>query len=60
MLICKSQYSTLLGALDPTKERLFNEFKSINAILNADVNHLQNVKGVNERIANEIINLELS
>ena len=42
-----------------TKERLFNEFKSINAILNADLNHLQNIRGVDERIANEIRKLGL-
>ena len=51
---------SIRGIGPKTKERLFNEFKSINAILNASINHLQNVKGVNERIANEIIKLELS
>jgi len=51
---------SIRGIGPKTKERLFNEFKSINAILNADVNHLRNVNGVNERIANEIIKLELS
>ena len=50
---------SIRGIGPKTKERLFNEFKSINAILNASINHLQNVKGVNERIANEIIKLEL-
>jgi excinuclease ABC subunit C len=43
-----------------TKERLFNEFKSINAILNSDINHLQNIRGVDLRIAKEIKKLKLS
>ena len=51
---------SIKGIGPKTKERLFNEFKSINAILNANINHLRNVKGVTERIANEIIKLELS
>ena len=33
---------SIKGIGPKTKERLFNEFKSINAILNADINHLQN------------------
>ena len=51
---------SIKGVGPKTKERLFNEFKSINAILNADVNHLQNIWGVDERIANEIKKLDLS
>ena len=43
-----------------TKERLFNEFKSIDVILNSDRKLLQNVKGVNKRIAHEIIRLKKS
>ena len=43
-----------------TKERLFSEFKSINAILNSNIDHLQNIKGVDLRIANEIKKLKSS
>ncbi len=43
-----------------TKERLFNKFKSINAILNSDINDLQKIRGVDRRIANEIKKLESS
>ena len=49
---------SIKGIGPKTKERLFNEFKSINAILNADINHLQNIRGVDERIANEIRKLD--
>ena len=49
---------SIKGIGPKTKERLFNEFKSINAILNADSNHLLNIKGVDERIANEIRKLK--
>ena len=45
---------SIKGIGPKTKERLFNEFKSIDAILNAKKELLQNVKGVDERIANEI------
>ena len=45
---------SIKGIGPKTKERLFNEFKSIDAILNADINHLLNIRGVDERIANEI------
>ncbi len=50
---------SIKGIGPKTKERLFNKFKSIDAILNADINHLQNIKGVDERIANEIRKLGL-
>ena len=43
-----------------TKERLFNKFKSINAILNSDINDLLKIRGVDQRIANEIKKLESS
>ena len=51
---------SIKGIGPKTKERLFNKFKSINAILNSDINDLQNVKGVNQRIANQIKILKLS
>ena len=51
---------SIKGIGPKTKERLFNEFKSINAILSADINHLQIIKGVDKRIANEIRKLDLS
>ena len=51
---------SIKGIGPKTKERLFNEFKSINAILNADINHLQIIKGIDKRIANEIRKLDLS
>ena len=51
---------SIKGIGPKTKERLFNEFKSIDAILNGDINHLKSIKGVDQRIANEIIKLELS
>ena len=50
---------SIKGIGPKTKERLFNKFKSIDAILNADINHLQNIKGVDKRIANEIRKLDL-
>ena len=55
-----SVLDSIKGIGPKTKERLFNEFKSINAILNADISNLQNVKGVDQRIANEISKLESS
>ena len=51
---------TIKGIGPKTKERLFNEFKSINAILNSDINHLQNIRGIDRRIAKEIKKLKLS
>ena len=53
-----SVLDSIKGIGPKTKERLFNEFKSINAILNADPSRLQNIRGVDERIANEIRNLK--
>ena len=49
---------SIKGIGPKTKERLFNEFKSINAILNADINRLQNIRGVGEQTANEIKKLK--
>ena len=49
---------SIKGIGPKTKERLFNEFKSINAILNADKNYLLKIKGVDGRIANEIRKLK--
>ena len=49
---------SLKGIGPKTKERLFNEFKSISAILNSNTEILQNVKGVDRRIANEIKKLK--
>ena len=49
---------SIRGIGPKTKERLFNEFKSINAILNSDINNLQNIRGVDQRIANEIKKLK--
>ena len=43
-----------------TKERLFSEFKSIDAILNSNIDHLQNIRGVDQRMANEIKKLNSS
>ena len=51
---------SIKGIGPKTKERLFNEFKSISAILNSDINRLQNIRGVDERIANEIKKLKSS
>ena len=49
---------SIRGIGPKTKERLFNEFKSINAILNSDINYLQKIRGVDQRIANEIKKLK--
>jgi len=49
---------SIKGIGPKTKERLFNEFKSISAILNSNTEILQNVKGVDRRIANEIKKLK--
>ena len=49
---------SIRGIGPKTKERLFNEFKSINAILNSDISNLQNIRGVDQRIANEIKKLK--
>ena len=51
---------SIRGIGPKTKERLFNEFKSIDAILNSDTDHLQSIRGVDQRIANEIKKLKLS
>ena len=51
---------SIKGIGPKTKERLFNEFKSISAILNSDINNLQNIRGVDQRIANEIKRLKSS
>ena len=51
---------SIKGIGPKTKERLFNEFKSIDAILNSDIKNLQNIRGVDQRIANEIIELKSS
>ncbi|MEL0271099.1 MAG: helix-hairpin-helix domain-containing protein, partial [Gammaproteobacteria bacterium] len=51
---------SIKGIGPKTKERLFNEFKSIDAILNSDVNHLQSIRGVDQGMANEIKKLKLS
>ena len=49
---------SIKGIGPKTKERLFNEFKSISAILNSNTEILQNVNGVDRRIANEIKKLK--
>ena len=54
-----SVLDSIRGIGPKTKERLFNKFKSINVILNSDINLLLNIKGVNQRIAEEIKRLEL-
>ena len=51
---------SIQGVGPKTKERLFNEFKSIDVILNTEISLLENVKGVNHRIACEIKQLKLS
>ena len=51
---------SIKGIGPKTKERLFNEFKSIDAILNSDITDLQNIRGVDQRIANEIKKLKSS
>ena len=51
---------TIKGIGPKTKERLFNEFKSVNAILNSDINYLQKIRGIDQRIANEIKRLKSS
>ena len=50
---------SIRGIGPKTKERLFNKFKSIDVILNADIQNLENIKGVDKRIANEIKLLKL-
>ena len=50
---------SIRGIGPKTKERLFNEFKSIDAILNSAVDDLKNIKGVDGRIASEIKKLKL-
>ena len=50
---------SIRGIGPKTKERLFNKFKSIDAILNSAVDDLKNIKGVDERIASEIKKLKL-
>ena len=54
-----SVLDSIRGIGPKTKERLFNKFKSINVILNSDINLLLNIKGVNQRIAEEIKRLKL-
>ena len=54
-----SVLDSIRGIGPKTKERLFNKFKSINVILNSDINLLLNIKGVNQRIAGEIKRLKL-
>ena len=60
----KTMQSSILDSIQgvgpKTKERLFNEFKSIDVILNTEISLLENVKGVNHRIACEIRKLNLS
>ena len=51
---------SIKGIGPKTKERLFNKFKSIDAILNSDIHHLQNIRGVDRQIANEIKKLKSS
>ena len=51
---------SIKGIGPKTKERLFNEFKSIDAILNSDIDHLQNIRGVDRQMANEIKKLKSS
>jgi excinuclease ABC subunit C len=54
-----SVLDSIRGIGPKTKERLFNKFKSINVILNSDINLLLDIKGVNQRIAEEIKRLKL-
>ena len=51
---------SIQGIGPKTKERLFNEFKSIDVILNTEIDLLENIKGVNHRIACEIKQIKLS
>ncbi len=51
---------SIKGIGPKTKERLFNKFKSIDAILRADINDLENIRGVDQRVAEEIKQLKLS
>ena len=51
---------SIQGIGPKTKERLFNEFKSIDVILNTEIDLLKNIKGVNHRIACEIKQIKLS
>ena len=51
---------SIKGIGPKTKERLFNEFKSIDAILNSDIDHLQNIRGVDRQMANKIKKLKSS
>ena len=49
---------SIYGVGPKTKERLFNKFKSIDAILDAEIKDLQDIKGIDQRIANEINKLK--
>ena len=51
---------SIKGIGPKTKERLFNKFKSIDAILRADINDLEDIRGVDQRVAKEIKQLKLS
>ena len=49
---------SIKGIGPKTKERLFNKFKSIDAILEAEPIFYKTSKGINKRIANEILKLK--
>ena len=49
---------SIKGIGPKTKERLFNQFKSIDAILSGHERDLLKIKGVNNRIAKEIMNFK--
>ena len=51
---------SIRGIGPKTKERLFSRFKSINVILKASKQDLLSIKGINDRIAKEIMGLKKS
>ena len=50
---------SIKGIGPKTKERLFNEFRSIDGILTANENELSKINGINGRIAKDILRLKI-
>tara|TARA_B100002019_G_C21270441_1_gene601906 strand:+ start:1785 stop:3572 length:1788 start_codon:yes stop_codon:yes gene_type:complete len=55
--ISKSELDSIKGIGKILKNRLLKEFKSISNIKLANINDLMTVKGINEKIANEILKI---
>ena len=54
-----SVLDSVQGIGPKTKEKLFNRFKSINDILEATEDDLLNIKGINKKIAKEILGIKI-